>query len=69
MSDETFGIIFGIAAMLLVLWFYLVVPAQMASRRNRSPFLWVLISLFGSPILAILLLFAMGGCPPNGPGR
>ncbi|MFG6082539.1 hypothetical protein ACEUZ9_003188 [Paracoccus litorisediminis] len=69
MSDETFGIIFGIAVLLLVLWFYLVVPAQMASRRNRSAFLWVLISLFGSPILAILLLFAMGGRPPNSPGR
>lgn len=52
-----------------VLWLYVLLPAGMARRRNRSAFIWVLIGLFGSPILAILLLLALGNSPAYGQDR
>lgn len=53
----------------IVLWLYVLLPAGMARKRNRSAFIWVLIGLFGSPILAVLLLLALGERPPGGPRR
>ncbi|WP_256415707.1 hypothetical protein [Ruegeria sp. HKCCD7255] len=35
----------------------------MAGRRNRSGLIWFLIGLVGSPLLAILLLLALGDAP------
>ena len=49
-------------------WLVILLPAGMAEDRNRSALLWVLVSLFGSPVLAILLLMALGARPPGGPG-
>lgn len=49
-----------LALMGFLIWFCIVLPAQMATRRNRSGLLWVLIALVGSPLLAILLLVALG---------
>ena len=43
-----------------IVWLYIYLPATMAQKRNRNPFIWVLISLVGSPILAVLLLIAVG---------
>ena len=54
------GVLFGFLAVCLVGWFYILLPAGMAERRNRSQLIWVLISLVGSPILACLLLLALG---------
>lgn len=51
---------FGLLALFIVLWLYILLPAGMAERRSRSQLIWVLISLFGSPILACLLLLALG---------
>lgn len=47
----------------VVFWFVILLPAGMADRRGRSQLVWVLISIFGSPILAILLLWALGNAP------
>jgi len=47
----------------LVVWLFIFLPASMAERRNRSIFIWVLISLVGSPLLAVLLLLALGDAP------
>ena len=58
------GIIY-IAALVFVIWITFVVPYQMAARRDRNPIIWVLISLFGSAILAILLLLALGPAPQS----
>lgn len=55
-----FSIAFGLLALAFVLWLYILLPAGMAERRNRSQLIWVLISIVGSPILACLLLFALG---------
>lgn len=71
--DDPAGGAFAIVALLigfwLVLWLYVLLPAGMARRRNRSAFIWVLISLFGTPILAVLLLLALGNSPVYGQGR
>ena len=58
--DGLLSIILGLIALLVVVWLYILLPAGMAERRNRSQFIWVLISLFGSPVLACLLLLALG---------
>jgi len=52
---------------LIALGFYLalvfIVPTRMARQRGRSAFRWLLISIFVSPILAIVLLFLCGNAP------
>ena len=60
MMENIAAILFGFLAVFLVVWFYILLPAGMAGRRNRSQLIWVLISLVGSPILACLLLLALG---------
>jgi len=54
------AIAFLILALTLTVWLYILLPAGMAERRNRSATIWVLISFVGSPLLAILLLMALG---------
>jgi hypothetical protein len=49
-----------LAVLVFVLWLYIFLPVGMATARGRSAFIWVLISLVGSPLLAILLLLALG---------
>jgi uncharacterized BrkB/YihY/UPF0761 family membrane protein len=72
MNDPDGGVVF-LPILLLVLWFvlwlYFLLPARMARNRNRSAFIWVLIGLFGSPILAVLLLLALGNSPAYGQDR
>lgn len=51
----------------LMLWLFVLLPADMAKERNRSATNWVLISLFVSPVLAILLLMALGPAPDDPP--
>ncbi|WP_261307779.1 hypothetical protein [Ruegeria atlantica] len=46
----------------VVIWLY-ILPITMAGRRNRSGLIWFLIGLVGSPLLAILLLLALGDAP------
>lgn len=58
--EGIFSVVFGLLALFFVLWLYILLPAGMAERRSRSQLIWVLISLFGSPILACLLLLALG---------
>lgn len=58
--DGLLSLVFGLFALFVVLWLYILLPAGMAERRNRSQLIWVLISLVGSPILACLLLLALG---------
>ena len=58
--EALFSLVIGLIALFFVLWLYILLPAGMAERRNRSRLIWVLISLVGSPILACLLLLALG---------
>ncbi|WP_294971274.1 hypothetical protein [Tabrizicola sp.] len=61
---EPFGILLAICFMVFVMtftiWIIFILPANMAAERGRSPGVWVLISIVGSPPLAILLLIALG---------
>ena len=54
------GVVVGALALFLLVWFYILLPAGMAKQRNRSAVLWVLIGIVGSPLLAVLLLLALG---------
>ncbi len=45
----------------LVLYFGLyVLVAIMAKNRNRNPVFWILLSIFGSPLLMCIILLALG---------
>lgn len=58
-------LVLGILALFFVVWLYILLPAQMAGTRNRSAFIWVLISIVASPLVAILLLLVLGNAPSN----
>jgi ABC-type methionine transport system permease subunit len=61
--NEIGFILVWLFAFAIGVWLYIILPAQMAGKRNRSQVIWVLISLVGSPFLAILLLLALGNAP------
>lgn len=54
----------ALVGLVLAVWFIILLPMEMANSRNRSAFGWVLVSVFFSPLLAILLLWLIG--PANG---
>jgi hypothetical protein len=58
-----------ILIMAFMIWFVFILPANMARCRNRSALVWVLISIFGSPFLAVLLLIALGYSKDDQTGR
>lgn len=58
-------LLISVLAAILIVWLYFYLPAMMAIDRNRSATIWVLISLVGSPLLAVLLLFALGDAPED----
>ncbi len=50
----------GLVLLYGIVWLVFLLPADMARERGRDPFVWVLISIVGNPLLAILLLAALG---------
>lgn len=68
MSDPGFGysgfpIVVALAVGLFAIGFYVgmyVLVAVMANNRNRNAALWVLVSLFTTPLLAIIILLCLG---------
>ena len=63
MFETIFTIVIGLAALYIVLWIYILLPAGMATKRGRSAFGWAVLSLLFSPILACLLLLLLGDNP------
>lgn len=57
--------VIGIAALLFIIWLCIIVPMNMASNRNRSALGWVLCSLLVSPLVAIIILYAIGPAEPK----
>lgn len=57
--------ILALIVIALSIWLTLMIPAQMAVSRDRSAILWALVSLLCSPLIGILLLWALG--PKNDP--
>lgn len=66
MFEVLLALVVGFLVLWFMLWLFILLPAKMARERNRDALIWVLISLFGSPILAILLLIALGDAPGDG---
>ncbi len=58
--ESAFTIILMLAGIAFMLWIYLFLPAQMAEERGRSGLGWVLISIFFSPVVAIIGLLVLG---------
>ena len=65
--ESVIRILVSIAAVWAVLFVWLGIPARMAQARNRHPGPWMLVSLVGSPLLAIALLLALGDDPASEP--
>ena len=63
--EQIFTIIAVLAGLTLVVWVYILLPAEMARNRNRNKLGWVLISLFFSPVIAIIGLLVLGGAPKH----
>jgi hypothetical protein len=58
MTEFAMGLLmFACIWALLFLW--IGVPARMAKARNRNPGHWALVSMMGTPVLAIVLLLAL----------
>ena len=62
--SELIAILVGLGVLGFTAWFLfwlmIQVPRDMARERKRDPVAWVLLSLLGSPFLAILLLLWLG---------
>ena len=63
MIEGLSALLLGLAALYVLLWLFILLPARMAAARGRSAVGWVLVSIFFSPILAVLLLLLLGGIP------
>jgi hypothetical protein len=63
LGEHVLNLLFALAVLALVIWLAILLPAQMARERRRNPLIWIGISLVGSPLLAILLLLALGNAP------
>lgn len=63
MIEGLFLLLFWLAALYFTLWIFILLPARMAEARGRSSLGWVIVSLFFSPVLAIFLLWLLGGAP------
>ncbi len=63
MVGDGIGLLLGFVALVFLFWFSIILPAQMAASRGRNWFIWICISVIGTPLLAILLLIALGDAP------
>lgn len=59
-ASGLFTVIVFLAAVSFVIWLYFILPAGMAKTRNRSAIVWILIGIVSTPLLSILLLWALG---------
>ena len=58
------NLIFMLAVGGFMVWFAILLPHRMATKRNRDGIAWVLVSLCGSPFFAIFMLWALGEKDP-----
>lgn len=66
MTESVFTFFALVVVLYVILWIYILLPAGMATKRGRSAFGWVVLSLLFSPVLACLLLLLLGD-NPNAP--
>ena len=60
MIEGVLMLLFWLGALYVVLWFFILLPADMARNRRRSVPGWIVVRLLVSPVLAILLLWCLG---------
>jgi hypothetical protein len=53
-------VIFAGLALWFLIWFSILLPYRMATYRKRDGYVWVAISIIGTPFLAIILLLIAG---------
>lgn len=53
-------LILGGLTLWFLIWFCILLPYRMAERRGRDGYLWVAVSIIGSPFVAIVLLLIAG---------
>ena len=53
-------ILFGIAVLVILYWFYIGITRRMAKNRHRDPLGWILLSIFVSPLLTWIILLIVG---------
>lgn len=58
--DQVTSILISLAILAFVVWLFIVLPMQMAGKRHRNRFGWVLMSLLISPLIAIIALAVLG---------
>jgi protein-S-isoprenylcysteine O-methyltransferase Ste14 len=63
LGGDAIGLLLSIVALVFLFWFSIILPASMAASRRRNWFVWICISVVGTPLLAILLLIALGDAP------
>jgi hypothetical protein len=61
--DSVAGFLAALVFLVVVYQLYIGIPVRMAQNRRRSALVWVLIGIVGSPLLGILLLYALGPAP------
>lgn len=49
-----------LVALVLFIWLCVLFPAELAEKRNRSQFLWVLVAIVATPLTAVVLLSYLG---------
>ena len=57
---------FAVGAILFLFWLVIIVPRDMARERGREEVAWIVVSLVGSPFLAIFLLWVLGPVAESG---
>ena len=68
MLSDFLNAVLALAVFSALFYIYVGVAASMALKRGRNPYLWAMISLFGSPLLAIPLLYALDEDPSKKEG-
>lgn len=67
-TEVRLGYLLGFAVAAFAIWFciwlFIQVPYRMAESRHRDGYVWIAISLLGSPFLAIILLWIAGDRKP-----
>lgn len=60
MAEEPISIIAIILALIVILWLYIFLPAEMARKRGRSTIGWILLFWIISPLWGIIVLLVLG---------
>ena len=58
--DAVFTIVIWLLALVLFVWLCILFPADLAEKRNRNQFFWILVAIVATPLTAVILLSWLG---------